>query len=113
MDGLVAVGSDEAAASPAPREHTIIDLPGYEVAGGNIEVMLSQTDHDLLACLLEQPGKVVSYEELMQRVGCSTAASLRIRVHRLRAKLANAGLDLTIRTVWRVGYKVNRPLNAD
>lgn len=76
--------------------------------GNNIE--LSKNEYRILLTLMENRGKVVSRESLMERLWESDSFvdenTLTVNVNRLRKKLENAGLKDYIGTKFGVGYIV-------
>jgi two-component system response regulator QseB len=77
-----------------------------EVAGRDAEFGKRETD--VLEALLRRPGRVVTREDLEQRIyGFGeevTPNALEVAVSRIRKKLADAGSALVIHTVRGVGY---------
>lgn len=78
------------------------------VAGERIP--LTKNEHRILLSLLENKGKVVSRERLMERLWETDAFvdenTLTVNVNRLRRKLDAAGLEHFITTKFGVGYLV-------
>jgi DNA-binding response OmpR family regulator len=77
--------------------------------GSNLE--LTRVEFDVLACLLEQPGRVYSRSELIARVWgdgfAITDRTIDSHVKALRKKVAEAGAEPSlIETVRGVGYRV-------
>jgi DNA-binding response OmpR family regulator len=100
-------------AEPAARELRVgsvrIDLGARRSWVGETPVALTTTEFDLLAHLLNRPGRVFSRDELLAQVwGYNGAASRTVDVHvaQLRAKL---GEESPIRTVRGVGYAAEEP----
>ena len=77
-------------------------------AGEKVE--LTKNEYRILACLLENKGKVVSRERLMERLWETDAFvdenTLTVNVARLRKKLDAAGLTSFITTKFGVGYMI-------
>ena len=77
-------------------------------AGEKVE--LTKNEYRILACLLENKGKVVSRERLMERLWETDAFvdenTLTVNVARLRKKLDAAGLAAFITTKFGVGYMI-------
>lgn len=73
-------------------------------------VPLSRNEYRILLCLLENRGRVVSREKLMERLWATDTFvdenTLTVNVNRLRRKLAAAGLSDLIETKFGVGYIV-------
>ena len=77
---------------------------------GEERVDLSKNEYRILACLLENKGRVVSREKLMERLwetdNVVDENTLTVNVNRLRKKLDGAGLSDFITTKFGVGYLV-------
>lgn len=77
---------------------------------GDERVELTKNEYRILLCLMEDKGKVVSREKLMQRLWETDVFvdenTLTVNVNRLRKKLDAAGLEDFIRTKHGVGYIV-------
>lgn len=73
-------------------------------------IPLTKNEHRILLSLLENKGKVVSRERLMERLWETDAFvdenTLTVNVNRLRRKLDAAGLEHFITTKFGVGYLV-------
>lgn len=73
-------------------------------------IELSKNEYRILLALMEQKGKIVSREKLMERLWETDSFvdenTLTVNVNRLRKKLANAGLEDFITTKFGVGYLV-------
>ena len=99
-------------AEPSPRDpiltlgDIVVDLQGREVSVGGEPVELTAKEFDLLTCLLENPGIVLSRETLLDRAWGTTypggTRTVDVHVGQLRRKLGRPGL---IRTVRGAGYK--------
>lgn len=89
--------------------HIRLDLEQYAVRVGDRSVPLSQTEFRLLAILAEHAGRVLSRQELMERVRHDATAvtprAIDVHITRLRAKLGVAGGQ--IRTVSGFGYTMD------
>ncbi len=77
---------------------------------GSKELVLTPTEHELLAVLAREPGRIWARLELLSVVFDSThagyARNVDCHVARLRRKLAAAGLEPNpIRTMHRMGYR--------
>jgi len=88
----------------------VIDRAAREVMAGGMPVPLTSKEFALLVYLCDRRGKVVSREELLQRVWGDFydggARTIDIHVRRLRAKLGSA---LPIATLRGAGYKLLAP----
>ncbi len=77
---------------------------------GDERVELSKNEYRILLCLLENKGKVVSREKLMERLWETDSFvdenTLTVNVTRLRKRLDAVGLDGFITTKFGVGYLV-------
>lgn len=77
---------------------------------GDRRVELSKNEYRILLCLMENKGKVVSRETLMERLWETDSFvdenTLTVNVNRLRKKLDGAGLQGFITTRFGVGYLV-------
>ena len=74
------------------------------------KVSLTKNEYRILLCLMENKGKVVSREKLMERLWQTDSFvdenTLKVNVGRLRKKLDAAGLEGFIKTRFAVGYIV-------
>ncbi|MCQ2485375.1 MAG: response regulator transcription factor [Clostridia bacterium] len=72
------------------------------------KIELTKNEYRILLCLLENKGKTVSREKLMERLWETDSFvdenTLSVNVNRLRKKLENAGLTDFISTKFGVGY---------
>lgn len=77
---------------------------------GKETLSLSKNEYRILLCLMENKGKVVSREKLMERLWATEAFidenTLTVNVNRLRKKLEALGLSDFITTKFGVGYLV-------
>lgn len=75
-------------------------------------IPLTKNEYRILLCLMEQKGKVVSRERLMERLWKTESFidenTLTVNVNRLRKKLDAAGLTGFITTKVGVGYLIER-----
>ncbi len=75
------------------------------------KIELSKNEYRILLCLMENLGKVVSREKLMDRLWQTDSFvddnTLTVNVNRLRRKLESAGLDRFISTKFGVGYIID------
>ncbi len=74
------------------------------------KIDLTKNEYRILLCLMENKGKVVSREKLMERLWATDSFvdenTLTVNINRLRKKLDAAGLDGFITTKVGVGYLV-------
>ena len=88
----------------------VIDFDAHEVTVNDAPVELTAKEFDLLALLVEQPGRVFTREQIMERVwGTDFVGETRtidVHIQKLRQKLgeADSGSGKMIRTVRGVGY---------
>ena len=72
------------------------------------KIKLTKNEYRILFCLMQNKGKVVSREKLMESLWESDAFvddnTLTVNINRLRKKLDNAGLTKFISTKVGVGY---------
>lgn len=72
------------------------------------EISLSKKEYKILQCLLENKGKIVSRESLMERLWKTDLFvdenTLTVNINRLRKKLDSAGLTDFITTKFGMGY---------
>ena len=77
---------------------------------GDARIPLSRNEYRILACLLENKGKIVSREKLMERLWETDSFvdenTLSVNVNRLRKKLDAAGLTDFIATRFGAGYLI-------
>jgi DNA-binding response OmpR family regulator len=87
--------------NPANREVTIGGQPSS----------LRTKEFDLLQCLMEHQGRVLSREQLLERVwGYEYHGETRtVDVHVAHLRKGLKASDITIETVWGVGYKLTGP----
>ena len=106
--GLAATAGDERAALTCGGVRLLPDQ--HRVYAGADEIALTATEFDLLAHLMEHPGRVYSREQLLSAVwGYASPAGQRtvdVHVAQVRAKL---GAHDVIRTVRGVGYAAQQP----
>ncbi|MFI5225718.1 MAG: response regulator transcription factor [Candidatus Limnocylindrales bacterium] len=87
----------------------VLDEPSRRVTIDGQEIALSRQEFALLECLLRNPGRVLSRDELLDRawpVGAAlTPNSVEVYIHYLRTKLGADGAR--IETVRGVGYRLS------
>lgn len=89
----------------------IINVTAREVFYGEKKLTLTQTEFDLLQVFVKHKGKVLSREQLVERIwGLEFMGEERTvdsHIKNLREKLSSLGLEKSmIKTVWGIGYKV-------
>ena len=74
------------------------------------DIPLTKNEYRILSCLMEQKGKVISREKLMERLWETDQFvdenTLTVNINRLRKKLDSAGLTHFITTKFGVGYLI-------
>ena len=100
------------AASVPVLEHrgAFLNTGDGTLSSGGKDIPLTKNEYRILLCLMENKGKVVSREKLMERLWKTETFidenTLTVNVNRLRKKLDAAGLDNFIVTKVGVGYIV-------
>ena len=102
---------DFAAAAPVlSHRGAVLNTGDGTLSVGDGKIELTRNEYRILLCLLENKGKVVSRERLMERLWETDSFvdenTLTVNVNRLRKKLDGAGLNDFIRTKFGVGYIV-------
>lgn len=89
---------------------TVLNTDSQTLLFNGSEIGLSKNEYRILLCLLENKGRVVSREKLMERLWATDSFidenTLTVNVNRLRKKLENAGLCDFITTKFGVGYLI-------
>ena len=88
------------------------DQPTLRLRRGKawVELDLPRTEHRLLSCLLAEPARVHSREDICRAVWAQGSVDLRTvdqYVRRLRRSLATAGVADLVKTVNGSGYRIN------
>ena len=88
------------------------DQPTLRLRRGKawVELDLPRTEHRLLSCLLAEPARVHSREDICRAVWAQNPVDLRTvdqYVRRLRRSLATAGVADLVKTVNGSGYRIN------
>ena len=111
VQALLRRSYDFAAASPL-LEHrgAFLDTGDNSLTYGGEKIALTKNEYRILLCLMENKGRVVSREKLMERLWETDSFvdenTLTVNVGRLRKKLDAAGLTGFIATKFGVGYIV-------
>ena len=111
IQALLRRSYDFAASAPV-LEHrgAVLNTGDQTLAFGGNSIPLPKNEYRVLLCLMENRGKVVSREKLMERLWKTEAFidenTLTVNVNRLRKKLDAAGLDNFIATKVGVGYMI-------
>ena len=86
----------------------ILNTGDHTLTVGDTVLEMTKNEYRILLCLMENKGKVVSREELMQRLWETDSFvdenTLSVNVNRLRKRLEAAGLEGFITTKFGVGY---------
>ena len=91
----------------------VICLRTHKVFIKGKEVNLSRKEYDILRCILERKGEVLSYEELYrivwgEKYEASSNKGLMLQVHRLKDKMKiNNSSPRYILNIREIGYKLN------
>lgn len=100
------------AGSPPVLEHrgAFLNTGDNSLTYGEETVPLTKNEYRILLCLMESKGRVVSREQLMERLWESEQFidenTLTVNVNRLRKKLDAVGLEGFITTKFGIGYLV-------
>ena len=92
----------------------VLDVPAHEAILNERPLQLTPTEFSLLRILLEAGGAVVSARELYQRIFGDAyyekgSGSITVHVRHLREKMGDSFEDPRyIKTVWGLGYKIER-----
>ncbi len=111
IQALLRRSYDFAAAAPL-LEHrgAFLDTGDNSITYGGERIALTKNEYRILLCLMENKGRVVSREKLMERLWETDSFvdenTLTVNVGRLRKKLDAAGLAGFIATKFGVGYIV-------
>ena len=108
--------SDEKSSTHLVVDNLDIDMNAYQVKLGGDVVACTPKEIEILWTLASNPGMVFSREHLLQSIwgydylGDTRAVDSHIK--RIRAKLCGSGNSWDIRTVWGVGYRFERDVEA-
>lgn len=88
-----------------------VDRKARRVFRGDLEVLLSVKEYDLLVFLIEHPNQVFTKEHLFERIwgmdAGSDVSTVTVHVRRLREKIEEQpSKPKYIETVWGVGYRM-------
>ena len=88
----------------------LLDLNDHTLSFNGEDIPLTKNEYRILSCLMEQKGKVISREKLMERLWETDQFvdenTLTFNINRLRKKLDSAGLIHFITTKFGVGYLI-------
>jgi hypothetical protein len=91
-----------------PEPELFLDVDRRVVRWKDREVSLTRLEHDFLHCLVEEPGRVWTYQRLHHAVWGNEHLGHGSHIHsvvkRLRQKLSNLGATVTIHAVRGVGF---------
>ena len=86
----------------------LLNTGDHTLTVGNTVLEMTKNEYRILLCLMESKGKVVSREELMQRLWETDSFvdenTLTVNINRLRKKLSGVGLQDFITTKFGEGY---------
>ena len=104
----VAMPAARAAVVTGPEPELFLDVDRRVVRWKDREVSLTRLEHDFLHCLVEEPGRVWTYQRLHHAVWGNEHLGHGSHIHsvvkRLRQKLAHLGATVTIHAVRGVGF---------
>ena len=111
INALLRRSYDYSAASPLlTHRGAFLNTGDTTLTFGEKKIELSKNEYRILLCLLENKGKVVSREKLMERLWETDSFidenTLTVNINRLRKKLDAEGLAGYIKTKFGVGYLV-------
>lgn len=113
LNALMRRTYDFSAAAPAPilsHRGALLNTADNSLVFNGEKIDLSKNEYRILLCLMENRGKVVSRERLMERLWETDSFvdenTLTVNVGRLRKKLDAAGLEGFITTKFGVGYLI-------
>ena len=98
--------------SVAVIEHrnAILNTDDGTLTYGSNNISLSKNEFKILQCLMQNKGKIVSREKLMEKLWKTDVFvdenTLTVNINRLRKKLESAGLEDFITTKFGMGYIV-------
>ena len=88
----------------------LLDLNDHTLSFNGEDIPLTKNEYRILSCLMEQKGKVISREKLMERLWETDQFvdenTLTVNINRLRKKLDSAGLIHFITTKFGGGYLI-------
>lgn len=102
-----------APAGRGPLRHgpLTLDRESVQVLAGETPVFLTVREFEILALLMEYPKKVFTREQLYRSVWgeeyLGEDNTVNVHVSNLRSKLAAAGAEDCIKTVWGIGFKMS------
>ena len=103
------VGAGPAGPATLASDDLVIDLDGRTVSVAGTAVALTKIQFDLLAALAENPGRVLTREQLVERVWGDWFGDdhhLDVHLSRLRAKITGAGGPRVAHALRGVGFRL-------
>jgi len=86
-----------------------IDLLAHQVYRGEEYIRLTPIEFRILACLVQEDGRVVPHQRILNEVWGpdrgATTNQLKVHVQHVRQKLGDGSDPRIIVTEWRIGYK--------
>ncbi|QUH27538.1 response regulator transcription factor [Vallitalea guaymasensis] len=91
----------------------VIDIESHNVIRENKEIHLTKTEFDILLLLANHKGQVFSIERIYESVWNEayidvSANTVMVHIKKLRNKIKNTEQNEYIKTVWGVGYKIEK-----
>ena len=87
-----------------------LDLNSRELSCNNKDILLSTKEFDMMRMLMENQGRILSKEQLLDRVWGPAASSsdnnVEAYISFLRKKLAHLGSNCTLETIRKAGYRL-------
>jgi hypothetical protein len=108
VPGLLGAGLPPDGSPKVPVEELSLDVERRVVRWKDREMPLTRLEHDFLHCLVEEPGRIWTYQRLHHAVWGNEFLGHGSHIHsvvkRLRQKLAELGAAVTIHAVRGVGF---------
>ncbi len=106
---IVAAAASKPESGPLRAGAIALDTARHEVSCGGVPLRLTVTEFGILASLMEQPGRVLTRTQLMERAyaydNLITERTIDTHVKRIRKKFRDSGHD-PVETVHGLGYKL-------
>lgn len=91
-------------------KNVVLDINSYEVTVGSKALPLKPKEIKLLQFMMSNQNIVLTRDEMLERVWDYTfgggTRTVDMHIKRLREKLVSAGAEVSINTIWGVGYKL-------
>jgi DNA-binding response OmpR family regulator len=116
MAGVAALGKRRRTLCLPEQAVTVLDVSRMELRGADAQIGLSASDALILSALARAPGQKLERWQIAEIVGSKdadmpSAATLEMRIARLRKKLAAVGAPAPhIKALHKVGYALCTPL---